>query len=143
MAGMLASYDRRYFFLHSDLLLYANRSRPDDEPTVATNLRLCTVKPVDTSGGERRFMFQVVSPVKSYVLQAGSEEEQRGWIRGLQDAIQRSLQGGGGSEEEYGMTRGKKVREGKRRVEEREEGKGRVGIVYECMVYVWYDVWYV
>ena len=54
-------WSRRWFFVLDDLLVYTTRGK-EEAPTVAVNLRLCTVKPGDPL--ERRFCFEVVSPTK-------------------------------------------------------------------------------
>jgi len=61
------SWDRRYFCVQADLLIYYTRGK-DEDPIVATNLRLCSVKPAENTT-ERRFCFSVMSPIRSYVLQ--------------------------------------------------------------------------
>jgi len=57
----------------------------DEPPTVACNLRLSTVKPVDNT--ERKYCFAVISPMRSYVLQAENELDYTSWIAVLQNAI--------------------------------------------------------
>lgn len=81
-------WSRRWFSLRSDYLIYSTRGK-DEAPTIAANLRLATVKLHENP--DRRFCFEVVSPVKSYVLQAESEQEMKEWIECLQDAIGRAL----------------------------------------------------
>jgi hypothetical protein len=54
-------WSRRWFTLRGDYLLYTTRGK-DEPPTVASNLRLCMVKPSDAV--DRRFCFDVVSPMK-------------------------------------------------------------------------------
>nr|XP_032522975.1 arf-GAP with coiled-coil, ANK repeat and PH domain-containing protein 1-like [Danaus plexippus plexippus] len=56
------------------------------------DLRLCTVKPV--YDGERRFCFEVLSPSKSHMLQADSEEMLNSWIAALQNGIRSAIQQG-------------------------------------------------
>ncbi|KAI3657938.1 hypothetical protein MP638_000250 [Amoeboaphelidium occidentale] len=100
-------WSRRWFSLRSDYLIYSTRGKDeaptiaanlrlatygpgvDEAPTIAANLRLATVKLHENP--DRRFCFEVVSPVKSYVLQAESEQEMKEWIECLQDAIGRAL----------------------------------------------------
>lgn len=78
------SWDRRYFCVQGDLLIYYTRGK-DEDPIVATNLRLCSVKPADIP--ERRFCFSVISPIRSYALQAETEEDYFTWMTVLQNAI--------------------------------------------------------
>ncbi|KAH9628823.1 hypothetical protein HF086_004983 [Spodoptera exigua] len=56
------------------------------------DLRLCTVKPV--LDGERRYCFEVLSPSKSHMLQADSEEMLNCWITALQNGIRSAIQQG-------------------------------------------------
>lgn len=78
------SWDRRYFVIQGDLLTYYTRGK-DEDPIVATNLRLCSVRPSDNP--ERRFCFSVMSPIRSYHLQAETEEDYFSWMVVLQNSI--------------------------------------------------------
>ncbi|KNE72324.1 hypothetical protein AMAG_20566 [Allomyces macrogynus ATCC 38327] len=83
------SWSRRYFEIKGDLLVYSQRGK-DEEPVVAINLRVSTVKPGDSSS-DRRYVFQVISSQKSYTLQAENEEDMNHWIESLQRAIGAAL----------------------------------------------------
>ncbi|XP_053908705.1 arf-GAP with coiled-coil, ANK repeat and PH domain-containing protein 1 isoform X2 [Cuculus canorus] len=78
------TWSRRWFSIQSNQLVYVKRAR--DPPTVVVeDLRLCTVKPCPDL--ERRFCFEVVSPSKSWVLQADSGGQQRAWLSAVQSSI--------------------------------------------------------
>lgn len=81
-------WSRRWFTLKGDYLIYETRGK-EEPPTMAANLRLCTVKPFENQ--ERRFCFELVSPSKSYVLQAENEKELKEWMDVLQQAIIRAI----------------------------------------------------
>lgn len=81
-------WSRRWFTLKGDYLIYETRGK-DEPPTMAANLRLCTVKPFENL--ERRFCFELVSPSKAYVLQAENERDLKEWMDVLQHAIIRAI----------------------------------------------------
>ncbi|XP_022918039.1 arf-GAP with coiled-coil, ANK repeat and PH domain-containing protein 2 [Onthophagus taurus] len=79
------TWNRRWFCLRDNQLVYRKRSGDDNYTVMEEDLRLCTVKPVvDT---ERRFCFEVVSPLKCHMLQADSEEMLTAWILAVQRAV--------------------------------------------------------
>ncbi|KAK8751966.1 hypothetical protein OTU49_011377 [Cherax quadricarinatus] len=83
------TWNRRYFTLQNNQLVY--RKRSGEEVTVMEeDLRLCTVKPAIEV--DRRFCFEVVSPMKCHMLQAESEESYDSWITALQRGIGQALQ---------------------------------------------------
>ncbi|XP_045583437.1 arf-GAP with coiled-coil, ANK repeat and PH domain-containing protein 2 isoform X2 [Procambarus clarkii] len=83
------TWNRRYFTLQNNQLVY--RKRSGEEVTVMEeDLRLCTVKPAVEV--DRRFCFEVVSPMKCHMLQAESEESYDSWINALQRGIGQALQ---------------------------------------------------
>jgi Arf-GAP/coiled-coil/ANK repeat/PH domain-containing protein len=51
---------------------------------MAINLLLCTVKP--SSDTDRRFTFEIISPEKTYYLQAENEDKMNDWIAVIQNA---------------------------------------------------------
>lgn len=103
---MKNSWDRRYFAVQGDLLVYYTRGKAE-EAIVATNLRLCTVKPFDNP--ERRYCFSVISPIRSYLLQAENEEDYNSWLTVLQNAIANALNSNQStSENDLGMKKEKK-----------------------------------
>ena len=84
-------WSRRWFAVKGSFMFYSTRGK-DEQPTIAANLRLCTVKPYfGDSSADRRFCFELVSPVKSYVLQAENEREMNEWIEVIQNAIGKAL----------------------------------------------------
>lgn len=56
------TWNRRWFYLYPNRLVYRKRSGEEQETVMEDDLRLCTVKPV--IDGERRFCFEVLSPSK-------------------------------------------------------------------------------
>ncbi|CAH1239474.1 ACAP2 [Branchiostoma lanceolatum] len=79
---------RRWFTIQSNQLVYQKRvkaSCPDETTVVVPDLRICTVKPAEET--ERNFCFEIVSPTKSYTLQAESDNQRQVWIQALQASI--------------------------------------------------------
>ncbi|XP_078697858.1 arf-GAP with coiled-coil, ANK repeat and PH domain-containing protein 2-like isoform X1 [Branchiostoma floridae x Branchiostoma belcheri] len=79
---------RRWFTIQSNQLVYQKRvksSYPDETTVVVPDLRICTVKPAEEI--ERNFCFEIVSPTKSYTLQAESDNQRKVWIQALQASI--------------------------------------------------------
>ena len=66
----------------------------DDVTIAIDDVRLCTVRNVDDV--ERRFCFEVISPGKSFLLQADSAEVREAWISAVQVTDLRFLQRGNG-----------------------------------------------
>lgn len=92
-SGKIAQvWSRRWFSIKNDLLIYSTRGK-DEQPTVLANLRLCSVKPRVSPelGIDRRNCFELITPVKSFVLQAENERELMDWIEVLQNAIGKAL----------------------------------------------------
>ena len=56
---------------------------------VVDDLRICTVKMAEDL--ERRFCFEVVTPVRSAMLQADSEALRKKWVTYLEGGIARAL----------------------------------------------------
>ncbi|XP_068785605.1 arf-GAP with coiled-coil, ANK repeat and PH domain-containing protein 1 isoform X2 [Struthio camelus] len=78
------TWSRRWFSIQSNQLVYIKRAR--DPPTVVVDdLRLCTVKPCPDL--DRRFCFEVLSPSKTCLLQADSEQQQQAWLSAVQSSI--------------------------------------------------------
>ncbi|CAG9821937.1 unnamed protein product [Phaedon cochleariae] len=84
------TWNRRWFYLYDNKLVYRKRSGEEHETIMEDDLRLCTVKPV--LDGERRFCFEVLSPSKSHMLQADSKEMYDCWILALQKGIGAAIQ---------------------------------------------------
>lgn len=84
------TWNRRWFYLFDNKLVYRKRSGEEQETVMEDDLRICTVKPV--IDGERRFCFEIVSPSKSHILQADSKEMYDAWIEALQKGIGAAIQ---------------------------------------------------
>ncbi|XP_048885384.1 arf-GAP with coiled-coil, ANK repeat and PH domain-containing protein 1 isoform X4 [Brienomyrus brachyistius] len=83
------TWSRRWFSIQKNQLVYQKKFW--DQPTVVVeDLRLCTVKPCPDN--ERRFCFEVVSPSKSCLLQADSEQHQQSWMSAVQNSIASAFQ---------------------------------------------------
>ncbi|KAJ1984990.1 hypothetical protein H4R34_000334 [Dimargaris verticillata] len=83
---LMASWNRRYFALEGNTLTHCDRCR--DKDVDAINLQVATVKPAPQA--ERRFCFEIISPSKTYVLQAENSVEMQDWITCIQCAIEQS-----------------------------------------------------
>ncbi|KAL1138154.1 hypothetical protein AAG570_009846 [Ranatra chinensis] len=84
------TWHRRWFCLKDNQLVYRKRTGEDQYTVMEEDLRLCTVRPVQDS--DRRFCFEVLSPTRSHMLQADSEELFNRWITSLQHGIGAALQ---------------------------------------------------
>ncbi|XP_071839738.1 arf-GAP with coiled-coil, ANK repeat and PH domain-containing protein 2-like isoform X1 [Apostichopus japonicus] len=78
------TWNRRWFTIKNNQLIYQKRSK-GIITIAAEDLRLCNVKPFEEI--ERRFCFEVVSPGKTIVLQADSEQIRHSWIQAMQAGI--------------------------------------------------------
>lgn len=78
------TWNRRWFTIKDNQLIYQKRSK-GVITIAAEDLRLCNVKPFEEI--ERRFCFEVVSPGKTIVLQADSEQIRHSWIQAMQAGI--------------------------------------------------------
>eukprot|EP01117_Protostelium_nocturnum_P006686 TRINITY_DN2408_c0_g1_i4.p1 TRINITY_DN2408_c0_g1~~TRINITY_DN2408_c0_g1_i4.p1 ORF type:complete len:653 (-),score=236.18 TRINITY_DN2408_c0_g1_i4:38-1996(-) len=79
-----SEWQRRYFVVEGGLLTYYKTGK-DTTPVLAINLLLCSVK--EKHDIDRRFCFEVISPDKSFLLQAEDEEKMKEWICVIQNAI--------------------------------------------------------
>lgn len=86
--GVRKDWQRRYFVIENGFIKYYKHSK-DTQPTTAINLLLCSVKAKDDI--DRRFCFEVISPDKTYLLQAENEEQMHDWISILQNATADAL----------------------------------------------------
>ncbi|KAI3652769.1 hypothetical protein MP228_002194 [Amoeboaphelidium protococcarum] len=77
-------WSRRWFVVRNGYFVYTTRGK-DEPATLAAALKLCTVKLVEVP--ERRFCFELISPMKSYVLQAENEKDLKDWMEVIQNAI--------------------------------------------------------
>lgn len=78
------TWNRRWFTIKNNQLIYQKRSK-GSITIAAEDLRLCNVKPFEEI--ERRFCFEVVSPGKTIVLQADSEQIRHSWVQAMQAGI--------------------------------------------------------
>ncbi|XP_059476562.1 arf-GAP with coiled-coil, ANK repeat and PH domain-containing protein 2 isoform X2 [Neocloeon triangulifer] len=89
------TWNRRWFWLHDNQLVYRKRTGEDTYTVMEEDLRLCSVRYVHDN--ERRFCFEVLSPNKTHILQADSEEMLQAWVTALQQGIgaafQRTMEG--------------------------------------------------
>ncbi|RIA84108.1 hypothetical protein C1645_832776 [Glomus cerebriforme] len=89
---VMQTWTRRYFFISDEQLHYIGRggknSKEDDEMESIT-LRLCHIKPVNST--DRRFCFEIISPNRTYMLQAENQEEMKDWIFCLQTTAQDAI----------------------------------------------------
>lgn len=83
------TWNRRWFIIQQGQLVYRKRSRDEQRTVMEDDLRLCTVKPA--LDFERRFCFEVLSPSKTHMLQADSQESYDCWISALQSGISHAL----------------------------------------------------
>lgn len=84
------TWHRRWFCLNDNKLVYRKRTGEESVTIMEDDLRICTVKQV--LDGERRFCFEVLSPLKSHMLQADSKEMYEAWISALQRGIGHAIQ---------------------------------------------------
>ncbi|TPX34182.1 hypothetical protein SmJEL517_g03071 [Synchytrium microbalum] len=87
------SWVRRYFELKDDTLSYYEDIRETQKSMI--DLRICMIR--DAFVGERRFCFEIVSPSKTYTLQAYNEYDCKEWITLLQSSVSRALHSNAGS----------------------------------------------
>lgn len=82
------TWNRRWFYLEKNKLCYVKRSG-EDVTVMEDDLRICMVRPLMDI--ERRFCFEVISPTKSHILQADTEELYQKWVTQLQQGISTAL----------------------------------------------------
>ncbi|VDL62724.1 unnamed protein product [Nippostrongylus brasiliensis] len=81
------TWNRRWFQIKDNKLLYSHRTAESEEPTVMEeNLMLCLVRPAPASV-DRVGCFELVTPTRSHLLQADSEALCNDWMRALQRTI--------------------------------------------------------
>eukprot|EP00850_Spirogloea_muscicola_P001294 SM000005S17091 [mRNA] locus=s5:65035:71307:- [translate_table: standard] len=91
-SSLRGDWKRRFFVLDSRGLLYYYRKqwgKPTDENTVANNtvnLLTSTIK-MDAEQSDLRFCFRVVSPNKSYTLQAENNADRQDWVDNITGVI--------------------------------------------------------
>ncbi|XP_034945730.1 arf-GAP with coiled-coil, ANK repeat and PH domain-containing protein 2 [Chelonus insularis] len=89
------TWNRRWFCLKDHQLVYKKRTGDEDYTIMEEDLRLCTVKSIVDC--DRRNCFEVLSPTKSHILQADSEEMYLAWVTATQQAIGAAIQRGMGA----------------------------------------------
>lgn len=93
-SNMLGDWKRRYFVLdsHGVFTYYRNASRDGSVgPAQATvSLLTATIKP-DLDDADLRFCFRVISPMKTYALQAQSDVERAQWMEAITVVISELL----------------------------------------------------
>merc|ERR1719228_2483668 len=82
------TWNRRWFYLSNNKLCYSKRNG-EDVTVIEEDLRICLVRPL--TDVDRRFCFEVISPVKTHVLQADSQEMYTVWVSSLQQGISTAL----------------------------------------------------
>ncbi|KAI8381358.1 uncharacterized protein BYT42DRAFT_566268 [Radiomyces spectabilis] len=89
---VLQSWTRKYYSIDGEELTCCTRdakaSKEDDAPQ-RYNLRVCSIR--FTEGYDRRFCFEVISPMKVLVLQAENELDMLDWVKSLKMASQMAL----------------------------------------------------
>ena len=78
-----SSWKQKWYFVRDNQLCY-RKSKDDEDSAVLVegDLRLCVVRPM-----LKKNCFEVISPMKSTVLKAVSEEVAKAWISGLESSI--------------------------------------------------------
>lgn len=97
------TWSRRWFTLRHGQLLYMKRqngsatndSLAQHQSTMVADLRLCTIRPVNDN--DRRFVFEILSPNSSHLLQADSQLQCDQWVNALQIAITNSFKSPNGN----------------------------------------------
>lgn len=81
------SWNRRWFMIKSHQLVYKKRDCDGENKltVMEEDLRLCLVR--NSYEVDRRYCFEVVSPTRSHILQADSEETCKTWISALAAGI--------------------------------------------------------
>ena len=88
--AMRPVWSRRFFHLHDNILEYYTLEGKNNSATNAIDLRLCTVKTL-VEASERRNVFEIVSPVKTYTLQAESDRDYEEWVAAIQASIHAAI----------------------------------------------------
>ncbi|CAF2460790.1 unnamed protein product [Rotaria sp. Silwood2] len=93
------TWSRRWFIIRNGQLLYMKRNNGNStndnsqsqlpQSVMVPDLRLCTIRSVNDI--DRRFVFEILSPNSSHLLQADSQSQCDQWINSLQLAIKNSF----------------------------------------------------
>lgn len=83
------SWVRRWFIVENNQLLYCSQHRSRDGAVVLErDLRLCNVMPFQDT--ERRFCFQIMSPLRTHLLQADNEKDCQLWVTTIQETARKA-----------------------------------------------------
>ncbi|CAG8438233.1 5506_t:CDS:10 [Acaulospora colombiana] len=89
---VMQTWARKYFTISGELLSYCSKSgkiSKEEDDSASINLRVCHVKVINNS--DRRFCFEILSPMRTYVLQAENQADMEDWIYCLQTAAKEAL----------------------------------------------------
>lgn len=95
-SGLRVDWKRRFFLLDSRGALYYYRNKRnknlvgDDIGCHTVNLHTSTIK-IDAEQTDLRFCFRIISPLKSYTLQAESEADRLDWVDKIKGVIESLL----------------------------------------------------
>ncbi|KAJ2721537.1 hypothetical protein GGI07_003890 [Coemansia sp. Benny D115] len=90
--SLMASWQRRWFEIHEGQLVHYQRYDVNDRDRESIPLHLCMVKQGNCqSAPERRNVFELIAPNRTYLLQAESAEEMEAWKSCLRQHIESSL----------------------------------------------------
>jgi len=80
------SWKRKWFFLSSDnKFCYLKRQSNNSPSVIESDLKLCLVKPLVLA--EKKYCFELISPSKSFILQASTEDDYNSWLDSLKQGI--------------------------------------------------------
>jgi hypothetical protein len=85
-----ADWKRGFFSVREGQLHYYSKdksSKPDD----SIDLLLCTVKPIPEAEGGRQFCFEIISPYKTFTLQAEDGDTMQKWTSVITNALSSKL----------------------------------------------------
>ncbi|XP_042403238.1 ADP-ribosylation factor GTPase-activating protein AGD2-like isoform X1 [Zingiber officinale] len=90
-SSLRADWKRRFFVLDSHGTLYYyidkwNKQQGDDNLFHTVDLRTSTIK-IDAEQIDLRFCFRIISPVKSFILQAENEVDRMEWVEKIKGVI--------------------------------------------------------
>ena len=76
---------KHWYYVRDNQICYRrsqNRDAGEEAGLLESDLRLCMVRPMT-----KKSSFEVISPSRSTVLEAASEDEAKAWIKGLEESI--------------------------------------------------------
>lgn len=89
-SSFLKDFKRRYFTISAGQFVYFKNNEVS-KPIHAVNTLLCSVKIPDPAATDRRSCFEVITPQRSYLLQAENDDERDAWITAIQTATAQQL----------------------------------------------------